>query len=43
MRSSSTVRQASLYLLLVYIKARKKDLSADEKRAVRKLAGMLKA
>jgi hypothetical protein len=32
-----------LYLLLVYAKARKEDLSADEKRAVRKLAAMLKA
>ena len=31
-----------LYLLLVYAKARKEDLSADEKRAVRKLAAMLK-
>jgi hypothetical protein len=32
-----------LYLLLVYAKGRKEDLSADEKRAVRRLAGMLKA
>jgi len=32
-----------LYLLLVYAKARKEDLSAVEKRAVRKLAAMLKA
>jgi hypothetical protein len=32
-----------LYLLLVYAKARKEDLSADEKRDVRKLAAMLKA
>jgi len=32
-----------LYLLLVYAKARKEDLSADEKRAGRKLAAMLKA
>jgi hypothetical protein len=32
-----------LYLLLVYAKARKEDLSAGEKRAVRKLAAMLKA
>jgi len=32
-----------LYLLLVYAKGRKEDLSDDEKRAVRKLAAMLKA
>jgi hypothetical protein len=32
-----------LYLLMVYAKARQEDLSADEKRAVRKLVGVLKA
>lgn len=32
-----------LYLLMVYAKARQEDLSADEKRAVRKLVGILKA
>jgi len=32
-----------LYLLLVYAKGRKEDLSDDEKRAVRKLAARLKA
>ncbi len=32
-----------LYLLMVYAKARKEDLSAEEKRAVRKLAAILKA
>lgn len=31
-----------LYLLVVYAKARREDLSADEKRAVRKLAAVLK-
>lgn len=31
-----------LYLLMVYAKARKEDLTPDEKRAVRKLAGDLK-
>ncbi len=31
-----------LYLLLVYAKARREDLSADEKRTMRKLAGVLK-
>lgn len=31
-----------LYLLMVYAKARREDLSADEKRAVRKLAAVLK-
>lgn len=31
-----------LYLLVVYAKARKEDLSADQKRAVRKLAAILK-
>jgi hypothetical protein len=31
-----------LYLLLVYAKARREDLSADEKRTVRKLAALLK-
>lgn len=31
-----------LYLLMVYAKARQEDLSADEKRAVRKLVGILK-
>jgi hypothetical protein len=31
-----------LYLLLVYAKARKEDLSADEKKAVRKLVAILK-
>jgi hypothetical protein len=32
-----------LYLLMVYAKARQEDLSADEKRAVRKLVGILKS
>jgi hypothetical protein len=32
-----------LYLLLVYAKATREDLSADEKRTVRKLAAVLKA
>jgi hypothetical protein len=32
-----------LYLLMVYAKARKEDLSADEKRTVRQLAAALKA
>jgi RelE toxin of RelE / RelB toxin-antitoxin system len=31
-----------LYLLMVYAKARKEDLSADEKRTVRQLAAVLK-
>ena len=31
-----------LYLLMVYAKARREDLTADEKRAVRKLAALLK-
>lgn len=31
-----------LYLLMVYAKARQEDLSPDEKRAVRKLVGILK-
>jgi hypothetical protein len=31
-----------LYLLLVYAKATQEDLSADEKRTVRKLAAVLK-
>jgi len=31
-----------LYLLMVYAKARKEDLSADEKRALRNLAAALK-
>ena len=31
-----------LYLLLVYAKATREDLSADEKRTVRKLAAVLK-
>jgi hypothetical protein len=31
-----------LYLLMVYAKAKKEDLSADEKRAVRSLATVLK-
>jgi hypothetical protein len=31
-----------LYLLMVYAKARREDLSADEKRAVRALAAVLK-
>jgi len=30
-----------LYLLMVYTKARKEDLSSDEKRAVRRLAAVL--
>jgi hypothetical protein len=32
-----------LYLLMVYAKARKEDLSPEEKRAVRRLAAILKA
>jgi hypothetical protein len=32
-----------LYLLLVYAKARREDLTQDEKRMVRKLAAILKA
>jgi hypothetical protein len=32
-----------LYLLMVYAKARQEDLTADEKREVRKLAATLKA
>jgi hypothetical protein len=32
-----------LYLLMVYAKARQEDLSADEKRAVRKLVWILKS
>lgn len=32
-----------LYLLMIYAKARQEDLSADEKRAVRKLVGILKS
>lgn len=31
-----------IYLLMVYAKARKENLSPDEKRAVRKLAAILK-
>ena len=31
-----------LYLLLVYAKATREDLSADEKRTMRKLAAVLK-
>ena len=31
-----------LYLLMIYAKARKEDLSAEEKRTVRQLAAMLK-
>ena len=31
-----------LYLLLVYAKATREDLSADEKRTVRKLAAVLR-
>ena len=31
-----------LYLLMVYAKARKEDLTPDEKRAIRKLAAVLK-
>jgi hypothetical protein len=31
-----------LYLLMVYAKARRENLDADEKRAVRKLAAILK-
>lgn len=31
-----------LYLLLIYAKATREDLSADEKRTVRKLAAVLK-
>jgi hypothetical protein len=31
-----------LYLLMVYTKARRENLTADEKRAVRKLAALLK-
>jgi hypothetical protein len=31
-----------LYLLMVYAKARRENLTADEKRAVRKLAAILK-
>jgi hypothetical protein len=33
---------APLYLLMVYAKARREDLSPDEKRAVRELAARLK-
>lgn len=32
-----------LYLLMIYAKARQENLSADEKRAVRKLVGILKS
>ena len=32
-----------LYLLMVYAKARQENLTADEKRAVRKLAAVLKS
>jgi hypothetical protein len=32
-----------LYLLMIYAKARQEDLSANEKRAVRKLVGILKS
>jgi mRNA-degrading endonuclease RelE of RelBE toxin-antitoxin system len=32
-----------LYLLMVYAKARQEDLTPDEKRAVRKLAAILKS
>jgi hypothetical protein len=35
-------RDRPLYLLMVYAKGRKEDLSADERRAVRQLALMLK-
>jgi hypothetical protein len=31
-----------LYLLMAYVKARKEDLSADEKRTIRQLAALLK-
>jgi hypothetical protein len=31
-----------LYLLMAYVKARKEDLSADEKRTIRQLAAVLK-
>ena len=34
--------QPPLYLLLVYAKAMRADLSADEKRTIRKLAAVLK-
>jgi hypothetical protein len=32
-----------LYLLMIYSKARRENLTADEKRAVRKLAAILKS
>jgi hypothetical protein len=32
-----------LYLLMVYAKARQENLTADEKKAVRKLAAILKS
>jgi hypothetical protein len=35
-------RKRPLYLLMVYAKARREDLSPDEKRMVRRLAGVLK-
>lgn len=35
-------RNRPLYLLMVYAKARREDLTADEKKAVRKLAAVLK-
>jgi hypothetical protein len=35
-------RDRPLYLLMVYAKARREDLTADEKKAVRKLAAVLK-
>jgi hypothetical protein len=35
-------RHRPLYLLMAYAKARREDLSPDEKRAVRKLAAVLK-
>jgi len=35
-------RARPLYLLMVYAKAQREDLSPDEKRAVRKLAAVLK-
>jgi hypothetical protein len=34
--------QRPLYLLMVYAKARREDLTADEKRQVRRLAAILK-
>ena len=32
-----------VYLLMIYAKARQEDLNSDEKRAVRKLVGILKS